>query len=197
MYSYWIDWMKKLKTIIVGSVFLGIGVNAFLVPHRLLDGGMIGLGLIIHYLSGMATGLVIILLSFPIFLLAYLNSRAYFFYGLIGMMVSSFSIDFFAPIYRFNIYSVGISSILGGIFVGIGIGIMLKHGISTGGMDLLALLLSKILHINVGIIIFIFDFGIVFMGSFLIGGTRFHYTLLTIAIVFLFTSLITKNKAFE
>lgn len=190
--QYWLEWFQKLKTMILGSVFLGVGVNAFLVPHRLLDGGMIGLGLIVHYISGIATGLAVIILSLPIFLIAYINFRAYFLYGVIGMLISSFSIDLLAPMYRFNLFSIGISSILGGIFVGIGIGMMLKQGISTGGMDLLALLLAKIIHINVGLIIFIFDFAIVVLGSYLLGSSRFHYTFLTIAIVFLSTTFVTK-----
>ena len=192
--QYWLEWFQKVRTMILGSVFLGVGVNAFLVPHRLLDGGMIGLGLIVHYISGIATGLVVIILSLPIFLIAYINFRSYFLYGVIGMMISSFSIDLLAPMYRFNLLSVGLSSILGGIFVGVGIGMMLKQGISTGGLDLLALLISKIIHINVGIIIFIFDFAIVLLGSYFLGSSRFQYTFLTIAIVFLSTTFVTKTN---
>lgn len=189
----WSDWVKKIVAIILGSLFLGVGINGFLVPHRLLDGGMIGLGLIVHYLSGVGTGLVIIIISIPIFLMAFFLYRSYFYYSVIGLMISSMFIDLFTPMYRFNYFSIGISSILGGFFVGSGIGIMLKHGISTGGMDLLALLISRVIHVNVGFIIFIFDFIIVVIGMLLIGTDRFYYTFLTIAIVFIATSLLT-NK---
>ena len=50
--------LQKISAIFIGSLLLGIGINGFLVPHHLLDGGITGLALIIHYYFGFPTGFV-------------------------------------------------------------------------------------------------------------------------------------------
>lgn len=189
--------MKKTIVIILGSFLLSIGINYFLVPFELLDGGIIGIGLIIKYLTGIKAGLAIILLSIPIFTLAWFINKNYFFNSLHGMLFSSFIIDILASsefISPFNIIPPLLSSILGGIFVGLGIGIMLRHETSTGGTDLLAQFLSNIFKINVGIMIFIIDSIVILFGGLLISKETFLLSSLTIIIVGIFTSLCTWNK---
>lgn len=182
--------IAKIMAVLIGSLLLGIGVNAFLVPHHLLDGGMIGLGLILHYFYGWQTGLTIIVLSIPLYVLAWFLERRYFFHSLHGLMVSSLFIDMFAP--AENGIELGIlpSAILGGILVGAGIGLMLRHETSTGGTDLLAQLLNKFVYINVGILIFLIDGLVVLLGMKIIGFEKFTYSLLTIICVGLMTTLL-------
>jgi len=189
---------KKTLVIFIGSLLLSIGINLFLAPHHLLDGGIIGVGLILHYLSGMATGFLIIMISIPIYLIALRYFRTHFFNGIHGMMISAFLIDLLSPldIVGRNLFPINISSILGGLFIGIGIGLMLKYGISTGGLDLIAQFISQLFNINVGMIIFVFDLIIVTVGGALIGTDRMYYTFITIAMVFLSTSLLTRNKSY-
>ena len=188
--------LKKTFIVLLGSFLLSIGINFFLVPFELLDGGIIGIGLIIKYLTGMKPGLAIVILSIPIFALAWFYNKSYFYNSIYGMLFSSFVIDLLsssrallpeiqiAPIY---------SSILGGIFVGLGIGIMLRHETSTGGTDLLAQFLSRIFKINVGIMIFIIDALVIGLGGLLISKETFFLSSLTIIVVGFFTSLCTWN----
>ncbi|MHC0037624.1 YitT family protein [Pseudoneobacillus sp. C159] len=144
--------VKKVIAIIVGSFLVSIGINLFLVPYELLDGGIIGLGLILKYLLGIKVGLAIILMSIPIFVIAWFYNRDYFLNSLNGMLFLSFNIDFLVPghsrMLSFIRFEPFLSSIIGGILVGLGIGIMLRQGTSTGGTDLLAQFLSNIVHIN-------------------------------------------------
>ncbi|MGG1678556.1 YitT family protein [Neobacillus sp. NRS-1170] len=188
--------LKKMCVILLGSILLSIGINFFLVPFELLDGGIIGIGLIIKYLTGIKPGLAIILLSVPIFALAWFHNKSYFYNSLHGMLFSSFVIDLLAPsrsiLPEFQIPAV-FSSILGGIFVGLGIGIMLRHETSTGGTDLLAQFLSKIFKINVGILIFIIDALVICLGGLLLSKETFFLSCVTITVVGLFTSLCTWN----
>lgn len=179
----------KFLAVIVGSLLLGVGVNGFLVPHHLLDGGMIGIGLIIHYYYGFPTGLTMIILSTPLYVLAYILERKYFFHSLTGLMMSSFSIDLFAPVAKEIHLGILPSAILGGILVGCGIGLMLRYETSTGGMDLLAQLIHKFFPVNVGILIFILDGLVVVSGLKVIGMEKFTFSLLTISCVGLMTSL--------
>jgi uncharacterized membrane-anchored protein YitT (DUF2179 family) len=189
---------KKALAIIIGSLFLSIGINFFLVPFELLDGGIIGIGLILNYLIGLKAGLAIIFLSIPVFILAWIYNRTYFFNSLHGMLVSSFTIDFLSPFHQnissFFHFSPISSSIVGGIFVGIGIGIMLRFETSTGGTDLIAQFLSEKVKINVGIMIFIIDALVICAGGMLLSNDTFLLSVVTIIFVGLVTSLCTLGK---
>ncbi|RKJ17248.1 hypothetical protein D7X33_46885, partial [Butyricicoccus sp. 1XD8-22] len=60
----------KGLVIIIGSILISLGINLFLVPYEILDGGIIGIGLILNYLWNLKPGLMIICLSIPIFMIA-------------------------------------------------------------------------------------------------------------------------------
>ncbi|GAJ41143.1 hypothetical protein GCA01S_058_00310 [Parageobacillus caldoxylosilyticus NBRC 107762] len=70
--------LKKIMATIIGSIFLAIGINVFLVPHHLLDGGIIGIGLIVKYIWHVKAGLTIILLSIPLYIIAWFYYRPFF-----------------------------------------------------------------------------------------------------------------------
>ncbi|WP_141433065.1 YitT family protein [Bacillus sp. 03113] len=185
---------EKLAATIIGSFLMGIGINGFLIPHHLLDGGIIGLGLILHYYFQLPTGLCMVLLSTPLFILAWFYEKSYFFYSLHGLLISSFLIDMVSFIQDQLLLSVLPSSMIGGMLVGIGIGVMLRYETSTGGTDLLAQLLTKRIHIHVGIIIFFIDALIIFSGLDVIGFDKFLYSFITIFCGAIMTSLTVTRK---
>lgn len=184
-----INMKEKAMAIFFGSLLLGIGINGFLVPHHLLDGGIIGIGLIIHYYYGWPTGLSMILLSIPLYLLAWFYDRQFFYNSLHGLIVSSLFIDILKMFDDEFQLSIGLSSIVGGVLVGCGIGLMLRYKTSTGGTDLLAQLLGKIIPFNVGVLIFFIDGIVVISGIKIIGMEKFLFSFITILFVGIMTSL--------
>lgn len=189
--------VKKTISILFGSILLSVGVNFFLKPYELLDGGVIGLGLIMNYLFNVKTGLAILSFSIPIFLLAFFFNRTYFINSIHGLLISSFMIDFLAvsteTVFEMNQNPI-ISSIVGGIFIGSGIGIMLRYETSTGGTDLLAQFLSKLFHFNVGIIIFIIDAIVICIGAIFLTSEHVFLSVITIVFVGIFTTFFTWDK---
>jgi uncharacterized membrane-anchored protein YitT (DUF2179 family) len=185
---------QKIIAMLIGSLLLSLGVNGFLVPYHLLDGGVIGLGLIFHYFYGWPTGLSMIVLSLPLYILAWFFERRYFYYSLHGLIISSFCIDLLS--FMNGKIQLGIfpSTILGGILVGVGIGLMLRYETSTGGTDLLAQILTKFTSVNIGIIIFIIDGLVITSGIQVVGLEKFFYSLLTIIFVGLMTSITVIRK---
>lgn len=189
------SFVKKMIAIFVGSIFLSVGINLFLYPHGLLDGGVIGIGLILNYIWGFETGLSIIFCSIPIFVLAWIRYKPYFYNSLHGLLVSSFMIDLFKPLRSVKMFELLqfplISSIIGGLFVGVGIGIMLKYETSTGGTDLLAQFISDMFSVNIGVAILLIDVLVVSIGGLLISQETFILSIITILIVGISTSVIT------
>jgi uncharacterized membrane-anchored protein YitT (DUF2179 family) len=189
--------LKKMIVTIIGSIFLAIGINVFLVPHHLLDGGIIGIGLIIKYIWHVKAGLTIILLSIPLYIMAWLYYRPFFYNSLHGLLFSSLMIDVFSMLRGIIILDPMISSVIGGGLVGIGIGIMLREETSTGGTDLLAQFIAKMTNWNVGIIIFIMDALIITVGSFVIDSTSFLYSLIVVTVVGIVTTMLTQTRGWR
>jgi uncharacterized membrane-anchored protein YitT (DUF2179 family) len=183
--------IEKMTAVIIGSFLIGIAINGFIIPHHLMEGGMIGIGLIAEYRWGFETGLTIILLSLPIYLLTFFSNRSFFINSIHGLLLSSFFIDVLSPLRHIFNLPISSSAILGGSLIGIGIGLMLRYQTSTGGLDLLAQFFSSITPLNVGFIIFIFDFSIILTGSQLVKHTSLFYSLLTVFFVGVFTTYCT------
>ncbi|MEQ6378260.1 YitT family protein [Bacillaceae bacterium S4-13-56] len=187
------DFVRKGLAIFFGSLILSIGINYFLVPFKVLDGGVIGLGLIMKYLIGAPAGLVIICISTPIFIIAWIRYCNYFYNSLHGLLVSSFFIDLLRTQQPVGLFGPVVSAVVGGILVGLGIGIMLRARTSTGGTDLLAQFISDFSGINVGILIFLMDALVISLGGYLFSAETFLLSIITICFVGLTTSLCTWN----
>ncbi|PLS18325.1 hypothetical protein CVD28_08240 [Bacillus sp. M6-12] len=182
--------LQKLAAIIIGSFLLAIGINGFLVPHHLIDGGIIGIALILHYFFDFQTGVTMVILSIPLVLYAWLYERAYFFSSIQGLLLSSIFIDFFSPLQNLFSVPITVSAILGGCIIGLGIGLMLRYETSTGGTELLAKFISNASSVNIAVLIFLIDGLIVAAGSLLLGAQSFIFSCFTIMIVGIVTSVL-------
>ena len=181
-----------MLVILIGSLLLGIGINGFLVPHHLIDGGIIGIALILHYYFHFQVGLCMVILSIPLSIYAWQWERTYFYNSFQGLIVSALFIDWLAPLKnQFNLPIIP-SLLLGGLLIGIGIGLMLRYKTSTGGTDLLAQFISKSTSLNIGIVIFLVDGFIVTAGFNILGFRSFIFSCLTIIIVGIMTSWIAR-----
>ncbi|WP_164668190.1 YitT family protein [Virgibacillus doumboii] len=183
--------LQKIASILIGSIFIGIGVNYFVIPNHLIDGGIIGLGLISKYTLGLKPGLTIIVLSLPLYVYAWFRFRTYFYNGLHGLLVSSLLIDYFHPLSSWHTAPILISAISGGFLIGTGIGIMMLTKTSTGGIDLLALMIARVTSFNVGVIIFIIDSIVILFGWLIIQEATIIYSSLMVIMIGVTTFTIT------
>jgi uncharacterized membrane-anchored protein YitT (DUF2179 family) len=189
--------LKKLAVIGFGSTMIGIGVNGFVLPFHLINGGMFGISIVFNYLWHFSIGITFVFLNIPVYLYAYKSDFNYFLYGLIGAFFSGFMIEFLVPLREVFHLPIISSVIIGGVIIGIGVGIMLRNHISPGGMDLLALLLAKWTKINVGIIAYAIDTVIITSSLFILQEPRLLYSLLIVSIVGLLATVITSWKHYE
>ena len=143
---------------VVGAVIMAIGVALFLLPNQLSSGGVSGIATIVYYFLNVPMGITIILINIPIFLFARLKlGRQIFINSIIGTASLSIFIDL---IDRFPALTNDrlLASIYGGILIGLGTGIVLKHNSSTGGSELFSQIIKKYNNnIPMGTILIIVD----------------------------------------
>jgi uncharacterized membrane-anchored protein YitT (DUF2179 family) len=189
--------LLKILVVFVGSLLLSIGINGFLVPHHLLDGGVEGIALILHYYFDYPTGVAVCFLGMPICLYAWFYDRSLFYNSFLGLFTASILIDWLEPLKtQFN-FSIFPSVLLGGIFIGVGVGLMLRYRISTGGTDLLAQMISNSFSINVGVIILVIDGIIVTIAFYTMDLKTFLFSCLTIIIIGFITAIMAKSSNFH
>ncbi len=166
-------YVKKQTTpvlqIILGCAITGLSYSLFLIPHHFVPGGVSGLAIILNYFFNLPVGTMIIALNIPIFIFGLRTmGKKYVLKSLAGMLVSSVMIDLFNRVLRFPAATDNkiLASIYGGILLGIGLGIIFRGHASTGGSDIIGMVVSKYTGISIGFGIMITDFIIISASGF-------------------------------
>lgn len=174
-------YVLMLLMIITGSAIGGISFNVFLIPHKLLSGGVSGIALILNYIFGFNPGVLIFVFNIPIFIAGYrFVDKEFILLSLIGMTAFSVSIDLFSFL-RNIVYidDVLLSCLYGGVLNGIGMGIVFRNRASQGGIDIVAVIVKKYFSINLGRTSLIINFIIVTIASLFYGLNLAMYTLVS------------------
>lgn len=131
--------------LIVGCLLLSVGINMFLKPHTIAPGGLSGFAVVLNKVTNIPVSIVMLLIGIPLVVLAYkVLGKKNFIKTLIGTIVFSITLDITDSLSQIKVTNdLLLSAISGAILVGAGLGIMLRSDVSTGGTDLIALILSK------------------------------------------------------
>lgn len=148
--------VKDIWGIIFGSFILACSIQILLVPARLLTGGVTGIAIILNFLTSLDVWMWYMLLNIPIFIAGYrFVSKRFALYSLLGILALSF---FLAMLQSLNVQSgisdILISAVLGGVFNGIGIGIIMRNKGSSGGTDIIAVIVKRYKGFNFGEVMF-------------------------------------------
>jgi uncharacterized membrane-anchored protein YitT (DUF2179 family) len=164
--------MEKTKNtllILLGCIITGLAYALFLIPHHFVPGGVSGIAIILNYFAALPVGALIIVLNVPVFLLGLKTmGKKYVLNSLAGMVVSSVFIDLFNRVLKIPSATDNpiLASIYGGVMLGIGLGIVFRGRASTGGSDIIGMILSKYTGMSLGYGIMVTDFVIISASGF-------------------------------
>ena len=168
-------YVSTLKTLVyttVGATVFAVGVQGFIVPHQLLSGGISGLSLIIYYVTQgiLNLGSINFLLNIPVLYAAWRWLGPWHLgVTLFGTLFMSIVINVLAPLSTLGLtHNPIIGGILGGLFSGLGLGIVYRGGGNTGGIDPIALIIRNRLGLQIGSILFSINMMILVAGAILI-----------------------------
>jgi len=170
--------------IIMGAILMAIGLELFLIPNLLLDGGIVGISIILSHLTGIQLGIFIFILNIPFFYLGYKQiGKTFALSTILGITVLSFGTYFLHPVERFT-SDLLLATVFGGIVLGIGIGLVIRYGGSLDGTEILAILFNKTTPLSVGEIIMFFNLFIFTVAGFLFTWEQAMYSVLAYFIAF-------------
>jgi uncharacterized membrane-anchored protein YitT (DUF2179 family)/predicted metal-dependent HD superfamily phosphohydrolase len=153
--------LQDFLLVVVGILFAGYALKGFLVPNHFFDGGITGISLLVHELYKFNLGVVIILLNLPFILVSFFSVGSRFASRmLISVVLLGICLEILPDVALTT--DKLLISIFGGVFLGIGIGLVMRAGAALDGIEVLALYTLKrtsftITEIILGINILIFS----------------------------------------
>ena len=155
------DTLFNISSVIIGSFIFAIGVNTFMIAGELGEGGVTGISLILLYAFGISPAISSFLINLVLLFVGYkyLSKRSMNYTILAIIMISLFL--HFTESWQIETDQLLINTVFGGLFVGIGIGLIVRIGATTAGTTILARLMNKHFEISIPIALLIFDLMIV------------------------------------
>ncbi len=178
--------MKKKKEIIISFIFVVVGaivaafsIEQFLAPNNIMDGGIVGIGMVLDVFVPLPLSVLTFLLNVPFLYIGFRQMGSLFLAKTaVGMVVFSVSLQIF---YSWNMATSEplLATVFGGIVLGIGVGLVIRYGGCLDGTETMAILISRKTSLSVGQIILIFNILIYLVVGLLFGSDRAMYSLLT------------------
>lgn len=179
--DYQNNFIFKTFITLLGSFLIAFAFNVFLLPNDVLSSGIGGLALLLNKLTRIDAGLLNLLLNLPLLVLGFLKLKKSVMYN--TLLSVAFVSVFLTIIPTQSIAEeLFLNVIFGGVIVGIGVGIILKYSGTTGGMDIVAMIISQNSNISIGLIMTILNGIIVICAGFLFDWNLALMTLLSIYI---------------
>jgi len=161
-------WFLAYSMIVVGAFIMAVGFVFFITPYRIVPGGVYGISIMLHHMIGTPVGLVALCFDIPLTLIGIkvLGPR----FGIktvIGFVLTAGFVDLLTylwgelPLVEGDVL---LSSVFGGLFIGLGLGLIFKAKATSGGSDIVAMIISKYTKLPLGQLMILVDSAIVLVG---------------------------------
>ena len=160
--------IRQLIMITLGAVIAAAGLEFFLVPNNILDGGVIGLSIIAAELTGMTMSIFLIVLNLPFLYIGFrkigMKFTIHTLYGVIVLSASTAYLHHFEPVTN----DLFLATVIGAVILGTGVGLVIRTGGALDGSEIIAILVSKKRPVSVGQFIMIVNVFIFILAAFLV-----------------------------
>lgn len=175
-----LDYIYKTFFLIIGAFIVAVALEMFLLPNHIIDGGVIGISMMLAFITKGNLGLFILAINIPFILLAYKTLGKKFvintFFAIIMLSVATNIVSKFHQVTE----DLLLVTIFGGILLGLGVGLILRNNASLDGTEMVSIGLSKKLKIvSVGELLMGINLFIYAGAGFLFGWDRALYSILT------------------
>lgn len=175
-----IHFLKKAFFLIIGAFIVAVALEMFLLPNKIIDGGVIGISMMTSYLTGWNLGLLIFCINIPFIVIAYKTiGKKFVINTFFAIAMLSFATNIVSHFHHIT-EDLLLVTIYGGILLGIGVGLILRNNASLDGTEMVSLFLSKKLKIiSVGELLMFINLFIYAAAGFVFEWDRAFYSILT------------------
>lgn len=149
--------IQKYALVLIGSILFAAGLEFFLIPNKILDGGVVGISMIAQHYMNLPLGVFIVILNIPFIYLGYKQiGTSFTIASIFGIITMSIFTSVFHP-YPPLITDPFLACIFGGIILGLGVGLVIRSGGTLDGSEMFSIFATKKLPISVGEMVLIIN----------------------------------------
>ncbi|OLS36508.1 YitT family protein [Bacillus sp. MRMR6] len=181
---FWLQ-TKKTMIVVVGAFLNALAINLFLIPANVYSSGFTGIAQLLSKVLteqtpiNVSMGLLLLLLNIPVAILGWFKvGKSFTIYSFLSVILSSAFLELI-PITQVST-DILLNAVFGGVLLAIGVGITLKWGASTGGLDIVAMVLSRMKDKPIGTYMFTLNGIIILTAGFLYGWEKALYTIVSL-----------------
>ena len=173
----------RLFFLALGAFIAGFGLEGFLIPNNMIDGGIVGVSIMISYLTKANLGMLILCINIPFIFLAMKKlgklfvGQTFYAIAMLGISVNVFH-------HHRATDDILLATVFGGVILGIGVGIVLRNNAAMDGTEILSIRLAKKSGFSIGEIIMFFNMFIYAAAGFLFGWDKAMYSVLVYFITY-------------
>ena len=161
-------WIRNYSFILIGAFIMAAGFVLFITPYKIVPGGVYGISIVLHYVLGTPVGMMALAFDIPLTLIGIkvLGPR----FGMktvVGFFATAIFMDTLTWLYGIEPLVKDdplLSSIFGGLLIGVGLGLIFKAKATSGGSDIVAMIISKYTKMPLGQLMIFVDATIVLVG---------------------------------
>lgn len=180
----WKGYVLRYFMIVLGSIIYTVGLDVFLVPNNIIDGGVVGISLMASSITGLSFSFFVVVVNLPFLCLGYKLIGKRFtiatLFGVVCISVISLFMHNIAPL----TIDPFLASIFGGIILGIGVGLIIRNGGSLDGTEIVAIIMDKKSTFSVGEIVMAFNLFILGAAGFVYSWNSAMYSLIAYFIAY-------------
>lgn len=176
-------YIRKYLLLFTGALIAAIGLEIFLIPNEIIDGGVVGISIMLSSITGYPLGVFLILLNLPFLYVGYKQIGTSF------AVATAFAVcclslwsAYFGPMPRIT-NDFFLAAIFGGIVDGIGVGLIIRAGGSLDGTEIVAIILDKRTSFSVGEVVMFMNLFILSSAGFVFGWDKAMYSLVAYFVI--------------
>ncbi|MCT2535619.1 YitT family protein [Aquibacillus koreensis] len=177
---------KRIIIVLIGALLNAIALNFFLISANVYASGFTGMAQILSsvfsdllHIQGLSTGIILLILNIPVAILGWIKvGRGFTIYSFISVLFTTICLEVL-PIVQIS-PDIMLNAVFGGVIAGVGIGITLKWGASTGGSDIVAMVLSRVKDKPIGTYMMVINGVIILLAGIIYEPENALYTLLAL-----------------
>ena len=188
-----LDNFLSFLLITLGATLAAVALEIFLVPNNIIDGGIIGISIMISYITKVKLRILTFVLNIPFLILGYKQlGKSFLIKAAYAMLVFSVLLEQFKPVPELT-NDILLATVFGGLLLGIGVGFVIKFGACLDGTEVVAILINKKTSFSVGQVVMFLNFFIYSTSGLLFGWDRALYSILTYFITFKIIDMVSEG----
>ena len=192
-YNSWVVVILTYMFMTIGILLAAIALEVFLIPNKIIDGGITGVSIILSFLTNINLSIFIIILNVPFLLLGFRHlGKNFLIQSTVAMALFSVLLEIFKQVDVVT-NDVLLATVFGGILLGIGVGFVIRYGACLDGVETVAILINKKTSFSVGQVILLVNLVIYMVAGILFGWDRALYSIMTYFITYKLIDIVSEG----